>query len=592
MTLKEIVQEKYEQEIDSWSFEAKRVVRDNFADYSRLIVFHERGQNAFKTFTKSLVVQHELYELTENTYSLYVKEQLLEWKRSAIRELLSKDETLYEKIIDDYLKRSYQFLLKEESSFVQKTIKNNCPQYAQALVFVRKQKSINEFLRCSNEQRNELSAFFDRFGELYNGIVYIYNEKKVLTPQSSQHLEVLQKQKSVISSKIDDRRTKSTKKSLHVANKQKSKTSKRKHKKTQNAQDGEKRLRKKDKPASSIKFVDIDSVSVLSFHELPSPSFVDPPRLSFDDLTMVATLNLGCNGTSSFGMSPKFMTPPIGGILYNFERTHWFYDPDEEYHKPIVSDKITRSSHRYKWFGVNGYDYLYSLKYYGIIAKCINLYFGEYKCYVPVEVDDIEGEFVAEINISEETIDSILTKRKDLKDFLLHENITLRDFKLMEITSKLLYLCDYYDIYDFLDLDEELFSKQDVIVSLQAAMSKKTIDEYLWDSYTLEEKNLFLKQKVKAIRNKEAYLRFNIANVAYLPYSREFELSYLIHSEYSVVVFVNIDIIYRDGTKTSYSHIDVDAYDDKFEYFQGKMRMRSEQDYLNIEQIQLTCSDE
>ena len=586
MTLKELVQRKYEQEINFLSLDAWMVVRDNFADYSRLIVFHERGQNAFNRFTKSLGVQRELYDLTKRIYSLFVKEQLLKWRSDTIKDLSSKDDTLFDKIINDYLKRSYRLLLKDESNFVQKTIKNNCPQYTQALVFVRRQKSVNDFLRCSNEQRSELSAFFNRFGELYNEITEICNEKTNHnnSPQTDFPKEIREDD-----TEVNVKRIKSSKKSLKVVNKEKIKKTGRRHKKTTVA-DKNKQLLKIEEPTLPKEFVKI--VSIPSSLELPNPSFADTPRFSFDDETMVATINYGCNGVKSFGMSPQFMSPPIKNILYNFERAHWLYDPDEEYHKPIVSDKITRSSHRYKWFGVNGLDYLYSLKYYGIIAKCINLFFGEYKCYVPVDVDDIEGEFVAEISISDETIDSILLKRKDLRDFLSHTNITLRDFKLMEITSKLLYLCDYYDIYDFLDLDEELFSKQDIIVSLQAAMSKKTIDEYLWDSYALEEKNTFLKQKVKAIRNREAYLRFNIVNVTYLPYRKEFELSYLIHSEYSVVVFVNIDIIYRDGTKTSYSHIDVDAYDDKFEYFHGKTRMRSEQDYLNIEQIRLTCSDE
>ena len=74
-------------------------------------------------------------------------------------------------------------------------------------------------------------------------------------------------------------------------------------------------------------------------------------------------------------------------------------------------------------------------------------------------------------------------------------------------------------------------------------MSKKTVDEFLWDSFTMDEKNDFLMQRVKALRNKEAYLRFNIVRVNYLPYSKEMELSYLIHSEYSIDVFVNINIL-------------------------------------------------
>ena len=69
-------------------------------------------------------------------------------------------------------------------------------------------------------------------------------------------------------------------------------------------------------------------------------------------------------------------------------------------------------------------------------------------------------------------------------------------------------------------------------------------------------------------------------------------MSYLIHSEYSIEVFVNIDVLYKDGSSLAYSHIRVDSYDDQFVYFQGKTRIKSEKDYLNIQLISLTCSDE
>ena len=187
---------------------------------------------------------------------------------------------------------------------------------------------------------------------------------------------------------------------------------------------------------------------------------------------------------------------------------------------------------------------------------------------------------------------STLTKRVDLIQFLEYKDISLRDFKLLEITDKLLFLCDYYDIYVFLGLDDDLFEKSDIILQLQAEMTKKTIDEFLWDSYTLEEKNDFLSQRIKTSRNKEAFLRFNIVKVHYLPFSKEIEVSYLIHSEYSIEVFVNIDVLYKDGSSLAYSHIRVDSYDDQYIYFQGKTRIKSEKDYLNIQLISLTCSDE
>jgi hypothetical protein len=331
-----------------------------------------------------------------------------------------------------------------------------------------------------------------------------------------------------------------------------------------------------------------------SFKDSLSPGFYDTPVFCLDELTMTATINYGCNGRISLGLSSSYVAPSFS-FLYNFERDHVKYDPNEKYSKPIVSDRITRSAHRYKWFGVNGMDYILSFKKYGIIAKCIDLFFGEYVCYVPVELEESNEIYYALVKTSDDIINSTLTKRRDLIDFLEKEDISLRDFKLLEITDKLYCLFDYYDLYelyDFLDLDTDLYDKDDVLIELQAEMSNKTIDEYLWDSYTLEEKNDYLMNKLTALRNKDAFLRFNIVKIHYLPYSKEVELSYLIHSEYSIEVYINIDIIYSDESITSYQHIKVDSYDDQFVYFQGKTRIKSERDYLSIRLIRLTCSDE
>jgi hypothetical protein len=294
------------------------------------------------------------------------------------------------------------------------------------------------------------------------------------------------------------------------------------------------------------------------------------------------------------GLSSNYVAPSFPFLSY-FERGHVKYDPDEKYRKPIVSDRITRSAHRYKWFGVNGMDYIISFKKYGIIAKCTDLFFGEYICYVPVGFEESNEINYALVKTSDDIIISTLTKRKDLIYFLEKEDISLRDFKLTEITDKLYCLCDFYDSYelcDFLDLDTDLYDKDDVLIELQAAMSNKTIDEFLWDSYTLEEKNDYLMNKLTALRNKDAYLRFNIVKINYIPYSKEVELSYLIHSEYSIEVYINIDIIYSDESITTYQHIKVDSYDDQFIYFQGKTRIKSDKDYLSIRLIRLTCSDE
>lgn len=594
MTIKELVQKRYEQEIKSLSSQTKIVISNNFSDFSRLMVFHDHGPHVFNSFTTSERVKQELFDFSKRIWLIYVKEQIKEWKSIAIQNS-SSPLSIVEKVFDEYLQKSYLLVLQTEERIVQKTIKNNCPHYTQALCFIKKEKSINDFLRCSERERLKLALFFNKFGEIYNDIISFYNQNKkgAENISDSSMLSEIVINKSI--TKPNKFKTKKAKTKTIVVQKPK----------PQKSESSSKNKHIKNKPDRLLEDIKEDikddysriqnqiRLFVQNYYlkDYKSPSVYDAPHLYFDDLTMMASINYGCNGFVSFGLSSNYFAPSFP-VLFNFERDINIYDPDAIYHKPIVSDKVTRSAHRYKWFGANGMDCMTSLKKYGIAAKCINLYFGEYRCYIPVEIEDYGEECLAEIEITDDIVISTLTKRKDLIKFLECKDLSLRDFKLLEITDKLLYLCDYYDIYDFLGLDDDLYEKSEIIVQLQAEMSKKTIDEYLWDSYTLEEKNDFLMQRVKALRNKEAFLRFNIVKIHYLSYSKEMEVSYLIHSEYSIEVFVNIDITYNDGSLISYSHIKVDSYDDQFVYFQGKTRIKSEKDYLNIQLISLTCSDE
>lgn len=593
MTIKEIVQKRYDLEIDSLSPQAKKVISSNFSDFSKLMVFHDHGLHVFNSFTSSEYIQQELFDFSNKIWLIYIKEQIVEWKRRLLLDASSTKEIVLESLIDNYLGKVYRLILKAQGQFVQKTIKFNCPNYQQALCFVKKEKSVNDFLRCSESERRKLLAFFNEFGEIYNDILQFYCQKK---KESANEMVT-----SVLSDVFIEKRKTELNKVEAKKNKKKKKIRKTQHNKNTITSKNEnvnkpKRILNDNKREIKGENAVTKKQSVvygqcLSLVDIKSPQLYDTPHFYFDDLTMIAFINYGCNGIVSFGLSSDYIATSFP-FLYNFERDHIKYDPDEIYKKSIVSDRITRSAHRYKWFGANGEDYMTSLEEYGIAAKCIDLYFGEYRCYIPVEVDGYDEDYLAEIETTDETIISTLTKRIDLIQFLEYKDISLRDFKLLEITDKLLLLCDYYDIYDFLGLDDDIFEKSDIILQLQAEMTKKTIDEFLWDSYTLEEKNDFLTQRIKTSRNKEAFLRFNIVKVHYLPFSKEVEVSYLIHSEYSIEVFVNINILYKDGSSLAYSHIRVDSYDDQYIYFQGKTRIKSEKDYLNIQLISLTCSDE
>lgn len=589
MTLKYIVQSWYNKEIEKLSDLAGAIVSCKFSDYSKLLSIYNQGQSALNSYSTVFPVKKEIWELAEKLHKYYVKEKLFELQKNAMRDISGSWGTGRDKILDEHLSIIYKFLITDESPFVRNVIKNNCPNYHDALPFVKNKKSIQEFLRYTDSQRSLLQSFFYKFGDIYKEI----NNDGFQSTQVKTNDTPQDNLSAVSSSKQSEQ---------SVANKanEKSKANKNKYDSTGaldgvHEKDRTKKFKREEKesqykgPVYNIN--DLYRQSFL-YSQVQSPSFYDVPSFVIDDFHMMISINYGCNGTTSLGLQSNYVEQPIGYILYNFERFHAKYNPDETYEKSVVSDKIFRYSHSYRWFGVKGMNYLTSLNVYGITALCKNLYFGEYKCYVPAIIDDDVESYVVEINTSDDVIVSLLTRRKELFDFLTRSDIDLREFKLLEITDKLLYLSKYFDLYDFFGLDnEELEYKEDVALRLQAIMAKKSLEQLVWDSYSIEEKNEFLQQKIKANKNKEAFLWFNIVKTRYIPFSKEIEISYLIRSEYSIEVYVDIDIEYKDGTTESYSHIEVQPYDDKFEFFQGRTRISSTQDCMNIALIDLNCSD-
>ena len=382
MTLKESVQKRYEKEIESLSSQARIAISRNFSDFSRLMAFHDHGPYAFKSFSSSDHVREELFAFSNRIFAIYVKEQIEEWK-SVAKHDSSSPSLIAEMVFDNYLQKSYRLILQTEERFVQKLIKNNCPHYTQALCFIKREKSINDFLRCSESERKKLILFFDKFGEIYNEIISFYNHNKKETSNGSES-SMLTKVTDKTTAKSDGLKTQKAKTKTTKVSKpqQKKKSSNSITKSTKNKSkrlpdDIEEDLEEID--SKSPKYIEV-SIQNRPFIESDGPSVYDTPHFYFDDLTMMARVNYGCNGSISFGLSSNYITPSFS-FLYNFERDIIKQDPDANYHKPIVSDRISRSAHGYKWFGVNGMDYMISLKKYGIVAKCVNLYFGDYIFY-------------------------------------------------------------------------------------------------------------------------------------------------------------------------------------------------------------------
>ena len=153
MTIKEIFQKRYELEIKSLSPQAKRVISSNFSDFSKLMVFHGHGPHVFNSYTSSDYIKQELFDLSNKIWLIYDMEQIIEWKRRVLFDASSSKEIVLESLIDNYLGEVYRLILKTQGQFVQKTIKFNCPNYQQALCFVKKEKSVNDFMKKKNMKK-------------------------------------------------------------------------------------------------------------------------------------------------------------------------------------------------------------------------------------------------------------------------------------------------------------------------------------------------------------------------------------------------------------------------------------------------------
>lgn len=125
-----------------------------------------------------------------------------------------------------------------------------------------------------------------------------------------------------------------------------------------------------------------------------------------------------------------------------------------------VPTHVVRSAHHYKWFGLYGLKAKESLSQYGIAARCLDLEKFEYECYAPdPDEDDCSIYFIT----TEEYIEEHLQKSPQLASFVIDTNVSLREFKLMDITDKLLLICNTFDVIKFLELDIDECYERDSI---------------------------------------------------------------------------------------------------------------------------------
>ena len=133
---------------------------------------------------------------------------------------------------------------------------------------------------------------------------------------------------------------------------------------------------------------------------------------------------------------------------------------------------VTRSAHDYEWFGLDIFDAIESIEKFRIAALCLSLEDLKFKCYAPdPEYDDCCICFIA----TEEELEIAIKRSPQLRDFLAQAGTTLVDFSLAEITDKLFYLTNFFDIIELLGLGEEESEAiliEDVIEEIEEDMNK------------------------------------------------------------------------------------------------------------------------
>ncbi len=565
MSIEKELQKRYIQERKQLSSEAEKVVKRFFSNYDNIMVYHSYTYSSFRPFCHNTNICVELYNLSVSIYYIYEDVQSRYWIDDAITEFYKSNSGARIKILEKCSQKIFALLLKGESNKIQKIIKNNCYPYKKILPFLSGKKSVNDFLRYDDYIRKDLKDFILKYGFYYSKIEKLINSDNA-SVEKKNHLANKK-------AKLQEQNIKEDDKEENVV--------------LRNNKESEKKdIIKKTK--DEVEFYDLPLKSNCLYQS--EQQLYSGASLLFDTFQMTAVINYGGYGFKIIPLSTKFIAPDYGVEFYNCEKKFRNYDPNDDYKTPILSNKIIRHSHFYKWFGVDYLSPVESLEIYGIIARCKDLFFFEYECYAPIYLDD-ERCILMKFETTEDEIENLLSKRSDLVDFLSKEDISLRDFKILDITSKLYHICNFYDIDLFLGIEGEYYEKDDILFSLTEYLKKNKKSKLLWNNYTIQEKEDYLSSRLKAIRNKEAFLRFVFVKLSYLKRSREVEIKYLIQSDYSVEVYVDIQIFYMDGTSSIYKHINVDSYDDKFVYFQGAYKIKSSQDYLNISEILLTCSD-
>lgn len=237
----------------------------------------------------------------------------------------------------------------------------------------------------------------------------------------------------------------------------------------------------------------------------------------------------------------------IDGInpIRNLPISPGIFTSTEPYQKSDQSLYVLRQSHNYKWYG-SLKDVKSSLEENGVVAKCISLDLLDYNCIVYDYYSEDEDSYLM-FRISESEIEEKFFHMKGLYSFMVETGLVLCDFRDMDIIAKLEFLIEHFDLLDLLALYKyKELSYYEALCIIEESNLRPV--EYQWSEYSFEEQEDILRSKLYASDNPDSYLSFLDYSLRYVPSKGNIWIKYLIYSEYSIVVYTDILVYYKDGT--------------------------------------------
>lgn len=299
----------------------------------------------------------------------------------------------------------------------------------------------------------------------------------------------------------------------------------------------------------------------------------DKNTYMFDEETMVFSVNHGSGGLKQYSMS-KMLSD-----IYCFEP-----------YELMTPCRIYRWSHFYRWFGYKTRDPFESLYLNGIAVKVRSLSLLEYECFMRTPYCSY-NEYLHFV-ITEYELEERLINLPGVHNFIFNTGVYLCDFKRMEIAEKLLVLSSYYDLIDFIN-DYEYVDVDDAKRIITKNLRGYTDAQYHWSEMGTDQRIRNFENKLQFEDNNPFRLMF-ISHEVFYTYPRfEFNLYFKVHSAFSIEVYLNAEVIYKDGSREKLKQIKAETTDNHFEFFDGNIKVRCKKGKIwDIDKIVMTLTTE